>query len=461
MRRVTLKLAVISALRSEPNFAGLRALFACSSKDSADLLTWLDHSGLALYFFARLRDRGELGPLPPDFRDALKRRFHSNCKRMEAMVDEFSKVNAELRSRAIPHAFLKGFTLSPEFCPDPALRHQSDLDILVHADSLTEATQALSACRYSLSGAEAGGGLRFATPLQYVPSARDDIYRVTPHREAELHTSVWETTGHVSLVAPKDCLERTRRRKLRDIEYFSLVTEDMFLMQGLHAFSHLLGSWVRVSWLWEIHYFLQTNAGDAGLWHGIIGRAGHDPKLRKSIGLVLCLTTELFGGPIPEALDDWCLDALPERLETWVRHFGTQWALSELAGSKVTLFIHKEFVDDSSKWRGYLVRRLIPVLGKPSIGRIGASDVKTRLVGRAAQLKFSGQRLAFHARELFVLAGKAFRWRHVLKSRQKGRAVLPCPSNTELENHAISACGGSADKKTFLVGEERLHANLE
>lgn len=425
MRNRTLKLAAISALGSEPDFSGLRELRTSSSKDSASFLTWLDHSGLALYLFDRLRDCGELGLVPPNFRIALEQRVHSNCKRMDAMVDEFSKVNAELRSRLIPHAFLKGFTLTPEFCADPALRHQTDLDILVHPNSLAEATQALVACGYSFGGTEAGGRLRFATPLQYVPSAQDDIYRVSPHREAELHTSIWEETGHVSLDVPKDCLELARTRNFQDIEYSSLSKEDMFLMQSLHAFSHLLGSWVRVSWLWEIHYFLSTNLSDAELWQRIVARAGNDPKLRKSIGLVIFLTAELFGGTIPEALNDWCANTLPDRLKTWVRTFGTHWALSEFQGSKVTLFIHEEFVDDVSQWNGYVLRRLIPASGKPSIGQIEASDVKTRLAGHVVQLKFTSQRLAYHAREIFVLARQALRWRQAVQSSRRSRIVSP------------------------------------
>jgi hypothetical protein len=420
-----LKLLAISALRSDPDFSKLHELRACRRQDFASFLTWLDHSGLALYLFARLRDCGELGHLPPDFREALEQRYHSNCKRMEEMLREFSKVNSALRNRAIPHAFLKGFTLTAEFCADPTLRHQSDIDILVNPDSVEEATQALIACGYSLTGSQACGELRFATPLQYIPSAQDDIYRVSPHREAELHTSIWEETGHVSMVVPNDCLERTRGRKLRDIGFSSLSAEDMFLVQVLHAFSHLLGSWVRVSWLWEIHCFLQTHLDDEELWQRIIMRAADDPTSRKAIGLVLCLTTRLFGGPIPEALNDWCVETLPERVDTWVRHFGTQWALSELGGSKVTLFIHEEFLNDASQWKSYLLRRLFPAPGRPSIGGIEASDVKTLFAGRVAQLLFVGRRLAFHTREIFILAREAFRWRQALQSGRKGRTASP------------------------------------
>jgi len=425
MRNQALKLAAISALRAQPDFSTLRQLHGCSRQDSANFLTWLDQSGLALYLFGRLRDCGESGVVPPHIIEALGQRAESNSKRMEEMIREFSKVNSELRNRAIPHAFLKGFTLAPEFSPDPALRHQTDIDILVHPDFMAEAAEALIACGYSPRGSEAEGQLKFATPLQYVPSAHDDVYRVPAHREAELHTSIWEETGAVSLRVPSDCLARARACKLREMEFFALSSEDMFLMQAFHAFSHLLGSWVRISWLWEIEYFLRTRAGDKELWRRIIARAGDDQNARKAIGLVLFLTKELFGGSVPEAMNEWCVKTLPYRVETWARHFGIRWALSELGGNKVTLFIHHEFVNDASKWKSYLLRRLIPIPGRPSIGHVEASDVKTRLRGRGAEWTFAGRRLAFHASEMFRLTWEAFRWRQALQTCRKGRIASP------------------------------------
>lgn len=423
MSKRDLQMLAVSALRLRPDFSGLQRLSACSKRETDSFLTWLDQSGLALYFLAQLRNHDELDRLPEDLRNALERRLDSNRKRMDGMFAEFSKVNSALNDRRIPHAFLKGFTLVPEFCADASLRHQSDVDILVHPDSVPEAAQALIACGYTRKDRGEAAEIRFATPLQYVPSAQDDIYMLSPHREAELHTSIWEETGHVSLAVPQDCLERSRLRIFRGVEYVSLSLPDMFLMQAMHAFSHLLGSWVRVSWLWEIHYFLEANAEESELWQQIITRAGDDPTLRKALGLVLLLTKQLFESSIPVALEKWCVETLPNRVDTWVRHFGTQWALSELGGSKVTLFIHEEFVSDAAQWRGYFWHRLVPLRGRPSLGQIEASDVKTAMAGRVAQFWFAGRRLAFHTGEIFTFAREAFRWRHALETSRKRRAV--------------------------------------
>lgn len=423
MTKQSLKMLAISALRAKPDFAGLPELGTCSKRKLDLYLRWLDQSGLALYFLARLRECGQVRQLPPSFREALERRLRSNRTRMDGMFAEFTKVHSALEVRGIPHVFLKGFTLVPEFCADAYLRHQADLDILVHPDSLAEATQALVACGYLRQSSEASVEIRFATPLQYVPSAADDLYRVSPHREVELHTSIWEETGHVSLAVPADCMERARRRAFRGIEFLSLSPDDMFLTQVLHAFSHLLGSWIRVSWLWEIHSFLQAHAGAAELWQQIRSRAGNDATLQKALGVVLLLTNELFQSPVPTILNDLCIRSLPNRLDTWARQFGTRWALAGIGGSKLTLFIHEDFIYDADRWNGYLWRRLVPLRGRPSLGPIEASDVETAVAGRVAQLLFAGRRLAFHTGAVLTLARETFRWRHALQASRKRREV--------------------------------------
>jgi hypothetical protein len=425
MNKRALRMVAISALGTHPDFSNLHLLKTCGRKDVERFLQWLDHSGLTLYFLSRLKDYKGIEHVSVSFREALDRRFRSNCNRVEKMLREFGKVNDALKNRGVSHAFLKGFTLTPEFCPDPCLRHQSDIDILVHSASVQEAMQALIECGYSREDSDVSSEIRFTTPLQHIPSHHDDIYDTSTQREVELHTSIWEKTGHVSLSTPNDCLEKARLRSLRDIDFFSLSAEDMFLMQVLHAFSHLLGSWVRVSWLWEIHYFLKKHAEENELWGAIRTRAGDDPILRKAMGLVLGLTKELFDSSLPELLNDWCVRTLPERVETWMRHFGIRWALSDLEGSKLTLFIHQEFLEDAGEWNAYLLRRVIPVPGRPSIGHIQASDVKIRLMAHASQVMFAGQRLVFHSTALLILAWEGVRWRRALQSGRKRRLVLP------------------------------------
>ena len=423
MSRGKYKRIAIAALRSRPDYSRLRLLNETSPRERLQFLRWLDHSGLALYFFARLRDARELQNLQPDLRDALGQRYQSNAVRMRSMFADFWAVNAAFRAAGIPHAFLKGFALIPDFCSEMALRHQSDLDILVAPESLFSATQALEGCGYQRLADDDSLEFSFATPLQRVPNLHDDIYQTPPCKEVELRTSIWNDVGRVSLQVPQDCLARSRESNLQGTQFTSLCVEDTFLMQVLHAFGHLLGSWLRVSWLWEIHYFVEEHGGDGEFWRAFQARAGADPRLRRAIGLVVGLTAQLFDTRLPESVRIAYVDSLPERIHAWILHCGAEWALSDISGSKLTLFIHREFFDESQDWSAYLLRRIVPMSQSTSARPSGASDVKSRVKARLVAMSFTMQRLIFHASEALRLAWETIRWKQFLHSSRRQRAA--------------------------------------
>jgi hypothetical protein len=414
MSRIQLKLGVLSALRADPDFSQLQLLNAVSQNEMRRFLRWLDHSGLALYLVWRLRTSNELENAPSRLRVELQRRLESNRRRTEVMLSEFRNVSECFRDRHISHAFLKGLTLAPEFCPAPDLRHQTDLDVLISPERLEEARAAILACGYSLERTKRAGETHFSTPLARIPSADDDIYATDYQREIELHTSVWEGTGHVSFEVAVDCLDRTRLRRIRGIDFTSLSLEDTFLLQTLHVFRHLLGSWVRLSWLWEIHYFIVSRSRDARLWLAIRDRGGDDPVLKNALGLILRLTNQLFASPIPRTLREWCVDTLPDRLKCWVAKFGIRWALSDISSSKLTLFVHKEFIREANLWRAYLWRRMFPFGGRPSLGEIDPANRATQIKFQIRQRLFQAGRLAFHVCSLVSFSFEALRWKHAL-----------------------------------------------
>jgi hypothetical protein len=386
-------------------------------------LRWLDQSGLALHFFARLRDAGELPNLRSDLRDVLGRRYQANAERMHSMFADFGVVNAAFRAACVRHAFLKGFALIPDFCPDIALRHQSDLDILIAPESRASAAQVLAGCGYQRLANDDPSEFSFATPLQHVPTLEDDIYQMPPRKEVELHTTIWDGVGQVSLQVPQDCLAHTRESRLQETAFTTLCVEDAFLMQVLHAFGHLLGSWLRVSWLWEIHYFVEERRGNDDFWHAFQARAGSDPRLGRAIGLVLGLTEQLFDTRLPESLRDAYIEPLPERIHAWNLHCGADWALSEISGSKLTLFIHREFFDESQNWTAYLLRRIVPTSQSTSARASGASHVRSCVKGRLVPTIFAMQRLIFHATAAVRLARDTIRWKQFLHSSRGQRAA--------------------------------------
>ncbi len=429
MRDRDLKAICIAALRPHPDFSKLPLTKRCSGTELRKLLRWLDQSGLALYLLHQLQQHEALDAVPADFRQALEHRLIANRERTLDMQGEFRRLVASFNDHGVHFCALKGFTLTPDFCPAPHLRHQTDFDFLIAAEWMENAKQALKSCGYAPQEIRDTGEVTFATPLRHIPSAQDDIYARPRHREVDLVLSLRQQEHGVSIDAPPGCLQRAQSMNLHQISFPALSLDDRFTLQVMHAFRHLLGSWVRLSWLVEIGHFLDLHYDDAELWRSVTARAGHNPNFRNAFGLIISLTQTLFPRPIPRGLDVWCLQPLPSRIATWVSEFGPGWATSDLDGDKLTLFVHRDFFDDPSSWHSYLATRIFPFGRRSSIGRVSTPAPGARIKARASQWLHSMRRVMFHARELAALPVEAIRWRRAVRSVERQRGLVSTRSD--------------------------------
>jgi len=349
----------------------------------------------------------------------------ANRKRTELMLVECGRVSECLQKKGIRHAVLKGITLVPDFSPALGLRHQSDIDFLIPAESIGQARAAIFECGYLFERNPMSGEFNFSAPLTRLPSVADDIYQTDYHKQVELHTSIWDDMDCVCLEPPGDCIGRARMREIGGLTLPTLASPDAFLMQTLHAFRHFLSSWTRVSWLWEIHYCVITQNANTATWAAIAQRGGDDPVMKNAVGLVLRVTNQVFGTPLPQALREWCIETLPEPIECWAAHFGTRWALCGMSGSKLTLLIHKQFIRNPKLWKPYVWKRMIPLRSKRSLGKIDSAHVALRvrfMLGKGAS---QARRLAFHAGTLISLPLEVSRWQYALyRARSRGRALM-------------------------------------
>jgi hypothetical protein len=426
MRDRELRMLLLNALQPVPDFSRLTALHGSSSTQLRNLLRWLDQSGLALYLLAQLKDQGAVDAVPEKFSEALECRWKANRERTRAMTDEFARLVQSFHRNGVLFCALKGLTLTPEFCRSADLRHQTDFDFLVAPGWLENAKQAVRSCGYEQQATDAHE-VTFATPLLHIPSPNDNIYAVPRHREVDLITTLRRTTDGVSIDAPTGVFDRVESKTLHGLSFPALPAEDMFCLQVMHAFRHLLGSWVRVSWLFEIGYFIDRHYGNSDLWRAVSERMGLHAKTRNAFGLVISLTKTLFPRRIPQALDNWCLRSLPPRIEVWVAQFGLKTAISDLDGAKWTLFVHREFVDDPNSWNSYVRQRIFPVGRRSSIGTVQRTDVGTRIRARLSQLCHTMHRSIFHAGTLFSLPLEVIRWKYAQRSLERHR-VLASPA---------------------------------
>jgi hypothetical protein len=421
MRDRDLRVLVLSALRPAPDFSRLAVLRHCSESQLHKLLRWLDQSGLALYFFTQLRDHETLDHVPEKFSGALEDRLKANHERTLAMLGEFQRLVESFHRNGVIFCALKGFTLTPEFCRETNLRHQTDFDFLIAENSLEKAQSAMRSCGYEQQERREAGELTFATPLGHVPSPNDNIYAIPRHREVDLLTTLCLQNQGVFIDTGLGCFGKVQTKTLHGLSFPALPAEEMFCLQVMHAFQHLLGSWVRLSWLFEIGYFIDGHYGDFDLWRAVMERVGPDPKARNAFGLMVLLTKTLLPRQIPRLLEDWCLRPLSPRIEAWVAHFGLKTAVSDLDGTKLTLFVHSEFVDQRDSWNSYLRDRIFPVGRRSSIGTVKTAAPGIRIKLRVSEWKHAVRRAMFHTRSLFSLPVDAIRWKCALRLVERQR----------------------------------------
>jgi hypothetical protein len=413
------KRAVLAALRPAPDFSGLASLPTSETKAGAKFLRWLDRSGLALLFLRQLQKHEVSFRISPTLQGALLRRQERNVERTVDMLGEAQRLCFAFRERGLTVAALKGFTLSPDFCDDPFLRHQVDFDFLVDAHDIMAAAEVLRLLGYSTPQVHQGSETSFVTPLRHIPSSKDDLYARQMQRQVDLHVSLWDPCPWLPLEAPQDCLHSAVPRSTCGLAYLGLALEDAFLFQVLHAFRHSFRSWVRLSWLFEIGKCLQNHREDEALWMQVIRRAGPTPLMKSACAFILDLVHRLFQIPIPEPLRDWSEEAMTCRLRAWLEHFAVDWAIADWPGSLTNLFLAGEFIPEGRLRGNYWRSRLLPGKTQTSLGRSPRGGAWTFVEWQAARARYVAERGMVHLKDLLVLPWHRLRWKRALESSRR------------------------------------------
>lgn len=420
------KHTVLAALSHCPDFFGLASLPAVDTKRGQALLQWLDRSGLALAFYHRLLECNAAQELPEAWRHALCQRHARNVVRTGDMLEEAQRIISAFASARVVAASLKGFTLTPDFCPDPTLRHQVDFDFLVAPAGVRPAAEALRSCGYTTPFVNESGETCFRTPLRHIPSANDDLYAVQRHRQVDVHISIWEPCDWLPVETPQDSLEFAQRRNVSGVKFLSLSLEDRFLFQVLHAFRHSFRSWIRLCWVLEIANCIENHRNDEALWGRVIRRAG-STRLTKSIfAFVLGLVAHLFRTPIPPNLCSWTSESVTLSLRTWLDHFAFDWATSDWPGSLNNLFLTGEFIPDPALRRQYWRSRLLPGKTQTSLGSVATASPGKFIRWQAARLSYVAHRAGKHLKGIAALPRQQLRWRRALSSARKWGFDLNC-----------------------------------
>ena len=319
------------------------------------LLLWMDDAGLAFYFLRKLEDTNQATAIPPWVTDCLQEKFVSNRQRVAEMSLRFDVLNRAFNNAGVRYVVLKGFSLAPQFCPDPVLRYQGDFDYLVDEKSLPRAQKVLVDAGYEARSSPSSLEFIYASPGRK-PSRNRSAYAPDAPHAVELHLDAWDSTTHEVRIADRFfSVERKRMQCWNGLTFPALDEEDAFLLQVFHSCRHIFTYWIRTSSLLEIGLFLRQKSPDREFWSHIEQRVGENPVLREMVVVVAELVSRVFGAPLPDLIRAWG-SRLRRPSRVWMDAYARQWAFCELPvyqfsifpASKLVLFLHRQYRDEAT-----------------------------------------------------------------------------------------------------------------
>lgn len=376
-------------------------------------LEWLDVSGLALYFRHKVINAGGLQVLPLYVQTRLARSYEQNCRRVESIRQESAALHNLFDDAGVQFALLKGLSMVPDYCPDPTLRTQYDYDYLIRPDALSRTEAALQAAGYRPKVSREGYHIAYFRPMPEggPPTGPLGPYSARLQRPVELHIRLWENTEEkIEIPLGDDFMDRLHNRVGLGLEYPTLCDEDGLIFQVLHAFRHILRNWCRLSVFLEVSHFLNQRAADSVFWRQYQNRVSNLRWAPEISTLVFNLTRLLFGGSIPAGFNPRVDPSFSAVVGAWTDLYGLPGALANFRGNKNSLFLHREFVTDRSRWAEVRRRRLFPFRRPHHLPDVLFNHGPSGRRGRLAQHLHGLRRLKFHALSAVRYACEYPRW---------------------------------------------------
>jgi Uncharacterised nucleotidyltransferase len=393
---------------------------------------WLDASGMSLYFLDHVMDLGIENALPSEILARLQQNLADNRNRTSDMYEEFTCINQAFQQASVQYSNLKGFTLSPESCPDPTLRCQLDLDFLVDASQLSICREILSGLGYVLAAAT-------ATTWEFkagasVLSSISDLYKSKPQRSVELHFI--SSTHAPHQLGRDERLDRLSWRSWSGYTFPVLSQADQFLEQACHLFGHICSPHTRLSWLLEYKRHILARYSDTLFWKEVREQSKSHHHTDIAIGVSTLISSQIFGAKAPECLNSWTLDTLPDPVRLWTNQYGRRSVLADFPGTKLYFLLRDELQSDDEIPRDR-TRRLLPLHRAPRVTLARSNDsLWTRIRNTIYQGRFVIFRLRFHLIEGHRYAIENVRWKRRRRSLGISR-INSTPKKTSPTNAKV------------------------
>lgn len=373
--------------------------------------SWLDASGLALYFLDRVHTLGVEAALPAKVLCRLKENAADNQEKNRSMFEEFARLNREFQAERLSFVNLKGFSLVPDACPDAALRCQFDLDFSVASSDVMRCETILKRLGYVLTGI--GKDVReYKAGSHHVPSVRD-LYKAKPQMSVEIHVACIPNQDGAD---NSDKFSQLRLKASNEFEFPVLSDRDRFLGMALHLFKHLKSEWTRASWVLEFGNFIDFHRDDEALWLEVNKYLSCNPQAKMAVGAVTILASQSFGISLPKVLAEAVFD-VSKPVRRWIEHYGNNVLFAPFPGTKLYLLLQRALSGEDDSESSERRKKLFPLHLPPKVA-MGSGDES--LLFRWKQIRMESSyllvRLRFHVTQGFSYMIEAARWKRNIAS---------------------------------------------
>jgi len=394
-----LKQAVLACMHRTTDEAA--ASFApFNERDWKAALFWLDVSGMALYLLDRVKSLGIEACLPSAILARIENNLYENRQRTQELLDEAERVSCKFDSAGIPHALLKGITLTPDSVPHAELRWQTDLDFMIAENDLAVARQAVEELGYSLHASD-GLTMEFCAGVSGKPDLAN-LYRAGTQRSMELH-------GIVRDAPEADRLGRGQYKCFNSVPLPALCGPDILVQQAIHLFKHLCGEHSRVSWVLEFWRHVEARRADREFWEQVRSIAAETPHADLALAVSGWLAADLFSAIRCEMEAYWPAVEIPAGVRAWLDCFAHDMLLSDTVGTKTYLLLLPHLPGNRKSTTAK--RRIFPLYLPARITQAAENETLLARLGRyRIEAHYCLGRLQFHCVGGARYAIQAYLW---------------------------------------------------